>query len=735
MSRFGGLICGGLLVGLLAACSGSDNANANADAGAPPPGAPGSNAQSICLNEPWCDTSLSPAERTRLLLAEMTLAEKISLLAGDDPFGSVTGEPAVGTSDGVPRVGIPRMLYSDGPVGPRKGQATAHPAPALLASTFNEDLAYRSGRVIGNEVRLKGADVVHGPTIDILRTPLAGRSFESYGEDPWLTTRLGVAWIQGAQSEGVIANVKHYVANNQEGQFGLPPLTGLIGSRFIVNAIIDERTLREIHLAPFEAAVIEADAGSIMCAYNRVNDRPACSSPELLQDILRDEWGFDGYVVTDYFFAQKDTVPSLRAGLDLEMPIPLFYAPLTVQLNVISGRVSEDLIDERVGNVLRTMFRFGIFDRAPFEERDDLIDQAGHAALVQEVAEAGIVLLQNDGILPLDAASLSRIAIIGEAADRIVSGGGSSSVQPFSVTTPLQGITARAGNGVQIDYNDGSRVAAAATLASTADVALVFVAVESSEGADRPCLAISCPLSGDRQDALIEAVAAANPRTIVVMQAGTPVLTPWRTELAALLQAWYPGQEGGTAIARILFGDVDPGGRLSATFPNSAADLPTAGDVTAYPGLIIRANYREGVLVGYRWWDHNDIEPAFAFGHGLSYTRFEYSNLRIDGDTVRATVRNSGSRSGRTVAQLYLGLPSPGEGIVQPPWQLRGYQPLSLAPGASTEVVIPLPPRAFEYWDVGSKRWRTAPGTYRVAVGESSRDLRLMGELQKLGSP
>lgn len=718
-----------LMAGLVQACSSSDPIAAT-----PSANGPSLDTRSICTDQPWCDTSLSPAARTQLLLAAMTLDEKISLLAGDDPFGSVTGEPAVGTSDGVPRVGIPRMLYSDGPVGPRKGQATAHPAPALLASTFNDDLAYRSGRAIGNEVRLKGADVVHGPTIDILRTPLAGRSFESYGEDPWLTTRLGVAWIKGAQSEGVIANVKHYVANNQEGQFGIPPLTGLIGSRFLVNAVIDDRSLREIHLAPFEAAVIEADAGSIMCAYNRVNDRPACSSPELLQDILRGEWGFDGYVVTDYFFAQKDTVQALNAGMDLEMPIPLFYAPLTVQLNVLIGRVSESVIDERVGNVLRTMFRFGIFDRAPFEERDDLIDQAGHAALVQEVAEAGIVLLQNDGILPLNAASLSHIAIIGKAADRIVSGGGSSSVQPFSVTTPLQGITARAGNGVQIDYHDGSNPAAAATLASSADVALVFVAVESSEGVDRSCLAISCPLSGDRQDALIAAVAAANPRTVVVMQAGTPVLTPWRHDLAALLQAWYPGQEGGTAIARILFGDVDPGGRLSATFPSSADQLPTAGSVIAYPGLIIRAEYREGVLVGYRWYDHNQLEPAFPFGHGLSYTQFEYSNLRIEGDAVRATLRNSGDRSGRTVAQLYLGLPSPAAGIIQPPWQLRGYQPVALAPGETTEVVIPLPPRAFEYWDVTGNNWRTAPGTYRVAIGESSRDLRLMGEMARAGN-
>jgi len=686
-----------------------------------------------CVDQPWCDADLSPAERTALLLAELTLDEKIALLAGDDPFGSVTGEPAVGTLDGIERIGLPRVLFSDGPVGPRKGQATQHPAPALLASTFDDTLARRSGQAIGNEVRLKGADVVHGPTLDILRTPLAGRSFESYGEDPWLTTRLGVAWIEGAQSEGVIANVKHFVANNQEGQFGIPPLTGLVGSRFIVNAVIDDRTLREVHLAPFEAAVIEADAGSVMCAYNRVNDRPACSSPELLQQILRDEWGFDGFVLTDYFFAQKVTVPALNAGMDLEMPVPLFYAPTTVRLNILAGRVSEALIDRRVGNTLRTLFRFGFFDRPVFDERDDLIDQAGHAALVQEVAEAGIVLLQNDGVLPLDPGAGLPIAIIGPAADTLLSGGGSSAVQPFRVITPLQGITERLGGNANLQVDDGSNPARAAAVAAQADVALVFVGVAASEGVDRPCLSISCPLSGDGQDALIEAVAAAKPRTVVVMQAGTPVLTPWRHDLAALVQAWFPGQEGGTALARILFGDVDPGGRLSATFPDSADQLPTAGSVIAYPGLVIRAEYREGVLVGYRWYDHNQFEPAFPFGHGLSYTHFEYSDLRIDGDTVRATLRNVGNRTGRTVAQLYLGLPEPAPGIIQPPWQLRGYQPVTLAPGDRADVVMSLPLRAFAYWDTGANAWRTAPGSYRVALGESSRDLRLFGAMEKPG--
>ncbi|MGB0211650.1 beta-glucosidase family protein [Algiphilus sp.] len=710
---------------VLCACGGSEPAASAGGAGIVARDA-------LCGDHAWCDPGMTPEARTALLLDAMTLGQKISLLAGDDVFGSVTGEPANGTSEGIPELGIPTLYFSDGPVGPRKGRATAHPSPALLASTFDPELARETGAVIANEVRNKGAHVVHGPAVDIMRTPVAGRSFESYGEDPLLSARMGTAWIQGAQSQGVVANIKHYTANNQEGQFGILPLTGLVGGRFIVNAVVDERSLREIYLPAFEDAVREGGVGSVMCAYNRVNGAAACSSESLLTDILRGEWGFDGFVLTDYFFAQKNTTPALRAGTDLEMPVPILYSAAAIRLQMALGRVDEALIDERLGNILRTMFRFGFFDQPPFEENDAAIDQEAHARVAREVAEQGTVLLQNDGLLPLRAEDIGSIAVIG-AADRIVSGGGSSAVAPFRQTNPLDGIRERAGDGVTVHFTDGSDADAAAALAAEADVAIVFAAVELSEGVDRPCLALSC--RGDRpdQDALIERVAAANPRTVAVLQSGTPVLTPWRDRLAALIQAWYPGQEGGAAIARVLFGDVDPGGRLAATFPEREADLPTAGSVAAYPGLLIRAEYREGVLIGYRWYDEKAIVPAFAFGHGLSYTTFAYEDLAVDADGVSFTVHNTGDRAGTTVPQLYVGMPDPAPGIVQPPLQLKGFDKLALAPGERADVRIPFEARSFAYWNAAADAWTTAPGCYRIAVGASSRDIRLEGRLARAG--
>lgn len=713
----------------LVACGGggADGATAAGPVG----GSNGRDAAASCGEHAWCDTTMAPEQRTALLLEAMSFGQKIGLLAGDDPLGSLTGEPANGTSDGIPELGVPRMLFSDGPVGPRKGQATAHPSPALLASTFDAELARRTGTAIGNEVRHKGADVVHGPAMDIMRTPKAGRSFESYGEDPLLSARMGTAWTQGAQSEGVIANIKHFAANNQEGQLGVPPLTGILGGRFFVNAVVDERALREIYLPPFEDAVKRGGAGSVMCAYNRVNGEAACSNKRLLDTILRGEWGFDGFVVTDYFFAQKNTVGALRAGTDLEMPIPLLYNRLTINTNRALGRIDEALIDERLGKTLTTMFRFGVFDRPPFEEDDDAIDQQGHAELTQEVAEQGMVLLANDGLLPLRADALQSIAVIG-AADRIVSGGGSSAVNSFRQTTPLDGIRERAGDGVEVRFADGSDQDEAAALAAESDVAIVFAAVEISEGVDRSCLSLSC--AGDRpdQDALIEAVAAANPRSVAVLQSGTPVLTPWRHGLGALIHAWYPGQEGGAAIARVLFGDVDPGGRLAATFPEREEDLSTAGSLQAYPGLL-RVQYLEGVLVGYRWYDAMGIDPAFAFGHGLSYTDFAYEDLSVDAEGVRFTVRNTGNRPGSTVPQLYIGMPQPDADTVQPPRQLKGFDKLQLGPGESRQLRIPFVERSFAYWHTESEDWAVAPGCYTIEVGASSRDIRLEAQTARAG--
>ncbi|MGH7804943.1 MAG: glycoside hydrolase family 3 C-terminal domain-containing protein, partial [Candidatus Binatia bacterium] len=398
--------------------------------------------------------------------------------------------------------------------------------------------------------------------------------------------------------------------------------------------------------------------------------------------------------------------------------------------------VIHDWNDERAGAILRTMFAFGLFDRAAHPHDDELIDKAGHAALVEEVAEEGLVLLTNDGILPLDADALGSIAVIGDAAVRYVGGGGSSAVQPFEVRTSLDAITERAGDAVEVRYRSGGDRAAAVALARDADVAIVFGNDTASEGGDKTCLSLTCPLGippEPSQDDLIDAVIAANPRSIVVLQTGGPVLTPWRERAAALIEAWYPGQRGGAAIARVLFGDTDPGGRLPMTFPKRVGDLPTAGDLLRYPGNGLQVFYSEGPLVGYRWYDAEGVEPAFPFGHGLSYTTFGYGDLEIHDDRIEAIVSNVGSRTGSEVAQLYVAIPAPGPGLAQPPRQLKGFAKVELEADESARVSFPIDDRTFAHWDEEADAWATAPACYGVSVGSSSRDLRLEGVIARGG--
>jgi len=680
-----------------------------------------------CGSHPWCDTTLTPDRRTQLVLAELTLDEKLSLMAGDDPTGVFTGTPATGTSDGVPRLDVPTVYFSDGPVGPREGQATAMPAPIALAAGFDPALARRVGAAIADEVRNKGNDVVHAPTVDIMRTPLAGRTFEGYGEDPFLSSRLGVEWIRGAQAQGVIGNVKHFAPNSQEGAPpGVPPLTPVVGGRFTIDAIVDERTLREIYLPPFEAAVKEAEVGSVMCAYNRINGSPACESRDLLERTLRTDWGFTGFVLSDYGFATKSTANSANNGLDLDMPLGGFYSRPALTAAVASGSVTQQTIDIRVGNILRTMFRFGLFDREGFPSDDDLIDKAAHAAVARETEEQGIVLLRNEGVLPLDAGRLRSIAIVGQEAEASKGGGGSSAVRPFSSNAPRAEIARRAGPGVQVRYDPGEDRTSAAATARGADVAIVFASDTATEGVDKSTLATD-------DDELVDAVAAANPNTVVVLETAGPVLTPWRERVKGVLEAWYPGQEAGTAIARVLFGDVDPGGRLPVTFPRRQEDAPTTGDFDQYPGLV-EVQHKEGVFVGYRHYDQRQIEPAYPFGHGLSYTSFAYRGLRIrpgvgDSAQVSVEVRNTGRRAGTEVVQLYLGLPEPDASVRQPPRALKGIAKVGLGAGERRRVRFSVDRRALSYWDAAADAWAVASGCYGVMVGRSSRDIRLRGTL------
>lgn len=706
---------------------------------------------------PWCDTSLSAGERAQLLLAAMTADERISLLGGDELTGVAGGEGThTGTSDGIPRLGLPTIYLSDGPAGVRSGMATAMPSPIALGAGFDPQNAVRDARVIADEVIKKGNDIVFAPTVDIVRTPLAGRVFEAIGgEDPYLSSQLAVPWIKAVQEQGLIANVKHYAGNNQEGTGPaandarpgnvLVSLGALapVGNRTRIDARIDERTMRELYLPMFEAAVKRANVASVMCAYNRVNGPFACESKPLLEDILRGDWGFKGMTIADYA-AAHDAGASLTNGLDIEPWPGTVYGPASVNAAIATGPATMADVDRHVLRYLRTLFAYGTIDRAAYEPDEAAINQAANAARSRRVAERGMVLLRNDGLLPLARKRLDSIAVIGPGADAYLTGGGSSAIDPFSFTSPLEGISKLAGKGVTVSGDDGTDVERATALAAGSDVAVVVPVSYSSEGVDRTCLSFECPPVYGDQDALIEAVAAANPRTAVVIESGGPVLTPWSKRVGAVIEAWYPGSEAGGAIARVLFGEVDASGRLPVTFPRSEADLPTAGDEDAYPGVNDVVDYDEGLFVGYRHYDANNIKPAYPFGHGLSYTSFRFSDLRVKraargskarergGPTVTVVVTNTGKRAGVAVPQLYLALPST-DGAPQPPKALKGFERIKLDPGKSKRVRFRLNRRAFAHWDSDGDRWKVAPGCARVLVGSSSRKTPLRALLNPTG--
>ncbi|MFC5751814.1 beta-glucosidase [Actinomadura rugatobispora] len=664
---------------------------------------------------PWCRASLPPDRRAALLLAALTLDEKADLMAGDEFLGQVTSgwdpNARAGTLNGVPRLGVPALRFSGGDAGVRQGTATALPAPIALAAAFDPAAARRHGALVGDETRRKGSEVTLGPALDLIRNPRFGRSFEQYGEDPHLTARLGVEWIRAAQAQGVMASAKHFAAYNQE------------ADRYTVDAVVGDRALREIYLPPFEAAVREGGAATVMCAYNKVNGAWNCENRTLLGRVLREEWRFPGIVVSDWMTQLSGTAPAARAGLDLEMPIGQRFNPLSVRAEIAAGRLDQATLDSRVRAILRTMFAFGVFDRPPYPNAPETIDVPAHLAAARELAEEGVTLLKNDrGVLPLDRPA--SIAVIGSAADAYVSGGGSSQVLARSPVTPLQGIRERAARaGIRVDHDAGADRARAAALARRADVAVVVAADARTEFADQWCLALICgdALRGD-QDALIEAVATANPETVVVLENGGPVLLPWAGRVAGIVQAWYPGEQGGNALARVLFGDVDPGGRSPVTFPAAERDAPASGGPAQYPGRDGSVHYSEGVLVGYRHYDARRITPRFAFGHGLSYTTFAFGGLAVHRDRVEVTVTNTGARRGTAVPQLYLGLPGTAE-APQPPRQLKGFAKVRLDPGQSRRVTMPLNDRAFSYWDETAGAWRAAPGCTSVMVGTSSRDI------------
>jgi beta-glucosidase len=495
----------------------------------------------------------------------------------------------------------------------------------------------------------------------------------------------------------------------------------------------------EYYLPAFEAAVKQGHVGSVMCSYNRLNGPHTCESTWLLQQILRKRWGFKGFVLADYG-ASKRIGSALQAGLDFE-PFPYVdfdggenLRPELITAAIAAHRTTQARVDASAWRLLRALFAWGFFDRPAFVDDGSRIDRNGHAQVARELAEAGMVLLQNKrGVLPLDGRKLDSLAVIGADADVYKNGGGSADVQPYSFVTPRAGITTRAGPGVDVRYDPGDDLARAESVARAADAAVVVVADTAGEGADKPCLGLDCGATDQLdRDRLIERVAAANRRTVVVLETAGPVLTPWRSRVAGILEAWYPGSGGGAAIARVLFGDVSPGGRLPATFPRRARDLPTAGDRRRYPGVRGVVHYSEGPLIGYRWYDRRHIAPAFPFGHGLTYTRFAFKRLRVTSKRVSLEVVNTGRRRASAVPQLYIGLPG-ARGRLQPPRQLKGFESVSLPPGGHARVVFRLNRRSFSYWNSRRDRWQVAPGCYPVYVGRSSRDIALRGRLALAG--
>lgn len=811
------------------------------------------------MQHPWLDRSKSAEERAELLLGRMTLDDKLALMNGGSPD---------------PGLGIPPIVFSDGPAGVTSGEGnesragTQLPAPIALAASFDEERAREYGELLGKEAAERGVTVLLAPTVNIARSGRNGRTFEGYGEDPHLSGMMGAETVQGIQSQGVIANVKHYAANNQE------------TDRFAQNSIIDERVVRELYLPAFEAAVTEGGAASAMASYNKINGIYGTEHRALLTDILKRNWGFRGFVVSD-FMATQHAVKAANAGLDFELTVPfkrLFGEPL--KSAVENGQVSMAVIDEAAGRILKTLFRFGHFDKGSAAEGRHFDDygEGGNAsplsrtpAAALRLAQAGIVLLQNEGeALPL--AADACIAVIGQAAGErmVASGGGSAHVVSRSVVSPLTGIrslaqaevhyargtapvpsgpkfmygtpnedlavpeeafedglqgyyyetgdlsgepvrtdrlthlnivwgfegappvsarwtgrlrapssgmytfylpsaggsrlfvngrlvldnwdggspyasgTAELEEGVAVDIevqftaagapaalpclalhwyagSDDELIREAADLAAKMDAAVVFANDYMTENYDKPGLSLP-----GAQDRLIEEVAKANPNTVVVLNVGGPVLMPWHHCVKAVLMAWYPGQEGGHAIASALYGLYNPSGKLPVTIPASERQVPTAGE-GQFPGIELDTVYTEGLEVGYRWYDAHGETPLFPFGHGLSFTAFKYASLTVKrrGATVEAEVdvRNAGGAEGRTAVQLYVSFP---DAAGEPPKQLKRFRSVRLAPGESVTVRFTLRSRDLSIWDTANNRWTVPAGSFTLLVGESSRDIRLV---------
>jgi beta-glucosidase len=675
-------------------------------------------------------------------------------------------------SASIPRLDVPAIKMADGPLGVRswmgssaitnsatapKITSTSFPSGVTMAATWNPDLVQREAQAIAQETKALGRDMILGPTVNINRVPLWGRNFEGYGEDPYLAARLGVAYINGVQGEGVIPSVKHFAANNEEFE------------RHRLDEKIDERTLHEIYLPAFKAAVKEADVWTVMSAYEKVNGEYCAENSHLLTDVLRKEFGFKGFVISDWA-STYSTAPTVNAGMDLEMPGgPPLHAMLKRPQSIMSGNsggwleadkvlaeikaghITEATLDDNVGRILRVIMLSGLMEHQHTPGGE--VDTPEQQKIALEGATEGIVLLKNqNALLPLDPAKIHSIAVIGpNALVARTGGGGSSLVRPNHSVSPLEGIQKRAGSAIQVTSALGvgmegedaahdtaearaNNLKQAVDIASKADIAVVVVGryyKNESEGFDVKTMDLPAG-----QDELIQAVEKTNPHTVVVLNTGDPVtMSKWLDNTPALLDIWYGGQEGGNALAAILFGDANPSGKLPVSLPKKLEDSPAA---KTYPGQNLHAEYSEGIYVGYRYYDTKNVEPQFPFGFGLSYTKFEYSDLKSLGVgstganstpwSFSVAIRNTGKRSGAEVVQLYV---HDGHAkIDRPIHELKAFKRVELSPGESKTVEFNLPPSAFEYWDPSTKRWTLDPGTFEIQIGSSSRDIRLKAPIQ-----
>jgi beta-glucosidase len=675
-------------------------------------------AASASADQPWSDANIQQ------LLSQMTLEEKVLLTSGRDAWST---QP-------IERLGIPSIWMADGPHGLRRApttdawgygdqlEATCFPTASALSATWDVELLQQVGEALATEASALGVNVLLGPGVNIKRSPLGGRNFEYFSEDPYLSGKLGAAYIQGVQSMGVGTSLKHYTANNVE------------TARMWANSDVDERTLNEIYLTPFEIAIREAQPWTVMACYNRVQGEYCTQSARLLTEQLKDQWDFQGIVISDWD-AVVDRVAGVRAGMHLEMPgKPGHLTNREVVAAVESGDLAEEQLDRVVGEILRVVL---MADAVALDTQDQQLE--AHHELARRVAAEAITLLKNEGaVLPVDAGRYGKIAVIGEFAVKPrYQGNGSSEVKPPRVDRFLDVLKSEYGDRFEIEYAQGydlsdddeyGLIEEAAELAAGADIALVLAGLPlhyESEGIDRTH--IDLPPSHNR---LIRAVAGRQPNTAVVLTNGSAVAMPWLEDVPAVLETWLGGQAGAGAMADVLFGAVNPSGKLAETFPVRLEDTPAFLNFPAEEGEVL---YGERVFVGYRYFDEKDIAPLFPFGHGLSYTTFSYEDIRLSASqlddtqslTISLTVTNSGDRAGKETVQLYVR--DPAASVRRPEKELRGFEKVALAPGESREVQFSLQARDFAFYSTRHKQWIAESGDFELLVGASSRDIRLRG--------